>query len=726
MFRTALINKSLRTRRALATWLAATLLVVLALVSGGAHAGDDDPPGRVGRVTESQGQAWVYDTDADEWVALQRNRPITSGSRIAVDGNARLEFRVGSTTVRLAGASELEVRRLDDERIELFLLDGSAALRVRSQDVSREIEVATPEGRFTPRRTGHYRIDRRDGSSVATAWNGELHFENDDSALNVGAGRSAEFWREANTTRYTWSESQNDEFADWVARANREDDRSGAVTRYVSPEMTGYEDLDRNGHWESHPEYGPVWAPTTVVAGWAPYRYGHWTWMQPLGLDLGRRRAVGLRAVPLWPLGRGGRPLVLGARALCRAAGVCAGAGGLGRPRACQRRCAGGGLGATGPARAVLPALRTGRRLLEVGELGAPALVPDCHAAHHSHTGDPLCQPRRSGRPERGAVDRVGVAPADRACRGADRPDGPQRPQQPAVASPRATARRGANHCRAERQQQRRFQCHAVTCMCVRARRLACARHRVRRSNRRRRRWRESASRFRARCGRRRSRGKRSTGAGAGALRGCCLSCRRPRVRHTAAIAARGAPRADPGTRGRIAVREPQRTPQPPARPEMRAADRARRGNPPRRRALRCPPRRRSAAQPAPAPRAAIPPQPQQPQMQQREAQREVQRGRAARGPRAHPGAAARPGPRADALSRKPRSARQGLSCVRSTGHTLSTMIVCALAVGWMRSSWNKRCGLAVNRPRRPAGTAPARRLRPWPATANIASNSCV
>ena len=126
--------------------LTATLLVVLALVSGGAHAGDDDPPGRVGRVTESQGQAWVYDTDADEWVALQRNRPITSGSRIAVDGNARLEFRVGSTTVRLAGASELEVRRLDDERIELFLLDGSAALRVRSQDVSREIEVATAEG----------------------------------------------------------------------------------------------------------------------------------------------------------------------------------------------------------------------------------------------------------------------------------------------------------------------------------------------------------------------------------------------------------------------------------------------------------------------------------------------------------------------------------------------------------------------------------------------------
>jgi hypothetical protein len=47
--------------------------------------------------------------------------------------------------------------------------------------------------------------------------------------------------------------------------------------------MTGYEDLDRHGRWESHPEYGPLWMPTTVVSGWAPYRYGHWTWISPWG-----------------------------------------------------------------------------------------------------------------------------------------------------------------------------------------------------------------------------------------------------------------------------------------------------------------------------------------------------------------------------------------------------------------------------------------------------------
>jgi hypothetical protein len=283
MIRPAELNKTLRSRHWLAKLLAALLLLAMAVAAGAARAADDDPPGRVGRVIESQGQSWLYDTDADEWIELQRNRPITTGNRIAVDGNARLEMRVGSTTLRLAGGSELEIRRLDDERIDVFLVHGSAALRVRSQDVSREIEIATPEGRFTPRRTGHYRIDHRDTTSVATVWSGDLHFENDTNAIDIGAGRSAEFWREANATHYSWAEAQSDEFADWVARANREDDRSGAVTRYVSPEMTGYEDLDRNGRWESHPEYGPLWMPTTVVAGWAPYRYGHWTWISPWG-----------------------------------------------------------------------------------------------------------------------------------------------------------------------------------------------------------------------------------------------------------------------------------------------------------------------------------------------------------------------------------------------------------------------------------------------------------
>ena len=78
---------------------------------------------------------------------------LARGDRVAVDGAARLELRIGSTAVRLSGGSELEIIRLDDDRIDLFLHSGSAAVRVRSPEVAREVELATAEGRFSSRGT---------------------------------------------------------------------------------------------------------------------------------------------------------------------------------------------------------------------------------------------------------------------------------------------------------------------------------------------------------------------------------------------------------------------------------------------------------------------------------------------------------------------------------------------------------------------------------------------
>ena len=90
------------------------------------------------------------------------------------------------------------------------------------------------KSRWPPPRGGSRRAaPATSGSTVATtrasatAWSGELQFEGDDSTLTIPAGRSAEFWREGanNATHYAWGEPVRDDFADWAARANREDDR---------------------------------------------------------------------------------------------------------------------------------------------------------------------------------------------------------------------------------------------------------------------------------------------------------------------------------------------------------------------------------------------------------------------------------------------------------------------------------------------------------------------
>ncbi|HEV2750578.1 MAG TPA: DUF6600 domain-containing protein [Gemmatimonadales bacterium] len=75
---------------------------------------------------------------------------------------------------------------------------------------------------------------------------------------------------------------RSDDWEDWCASRDRrwEDARS---SRYVSRDVIGYEDLDDNGDWRDTPQYGAVWVPRTVATGWAPYRYGHWAWVEPWG-----------------------------------------------------------------------------------------------------------------------------------------------------------------------------------------------------------------------------------------------------------------------------------------------------------------------------------------------------------------------------------------------------------------------------------------------------------
>jgi len=242
-----------------------------------------DPPGRIGRLSDLNGQVWLFSPDSGDWVAASRNQPLTSGDRLSTDAGARAEVRIGSTTLRLDSGSELEVLRLDDDRVALQLHNGSVSARLRNREAAAEFELKTGEGRFKLLRTGRYRFDRIDEASHVTVYNGQALYEGPGSALTVNSGQRAEFWIDAsNTAQYSITEPLRDAFSAWNSERDRGDDRS-ASTRYVSPEMTGVEDLDRHGRWEQSDEYGALWYPRVVVSGWAPYSTGHWAWVRPWG-----------------------------------------------------------------------------------------------------------------------------------------------------------------------------------------------------------------------------------------------------------------------------------------------------------------------------------------------------------------------------------------------------------------------------------------------------------
>ena len=242
-----------------------------------------DPPGRVGRLANVTGQVWLFTPDSGEWVNATRNRPLTAGDRLSTDAGARAEVRIGSTTLRLDSGSELEVLRLDDERVSLQLHNGSLASRLRSREAAAEFDLKTAEGQFTTQRAGRYRFDRMDGTSHLTVYNGQALYEGPRSALTVNSGQRAEFWiDDKDAAQYSITEPQRDAFSAWNGERDRSDDRSVAA-RYVSPEMTGVEDLDRYGRWDQSPEYGSLWIPRGVASGWAPYSTGHWAWVRPWG-----------------------------------------------------------------------------------------------------------------------------------------------------------------------------------------------------------------------------------------------------------------------------------------------------------------------------------------------------------------------------------------------------------------------------------------------------------
>ncbi|HEY2187083.1 MAG TPA: DUF6600 domain-containing protein, partial [Caldimonas sp.] len=242
-----------------------------------------DPPSRVARLSEAEGQVWLYSADNNEWISIARNRPLTSGDRIATDKDARAEVMLGTTTLRLAAATELEIVRLDDTRFQVRLEAGSVAARLRNPQSLAEFSLETDEGQFRALAVGRYRFDRFDRASDVTVFNGQAIYESGNTALPVSAGQHVQFWVDAaGVPQYAMQQPVQDAFAGWNDERDHAED-SVATTRYVSPEMTGADDLNRYGSWEQTPEYGALWVPRAVPVGWAPYSAGHWAWIRPWG-----------------------------------------------------------------------------------------------------------------------------------------------------------------------------------------------------------------------------------------------------------------------------------------------------------------------------------------------------------------------------------------------------------------------------------------------------------
>jgi hypothetical protein len=247
-------------------------------------ADEDDPPARVARMNFAQGQVSFQPGGEGEWVEAVPNRPLTTNDNLWTDRDSRAELHIGSTAIRLGSETSLTFLELDDSTVQLRLAQGSTLIRVRHLDDEDNLEIDTPNLAFRVQGPGEYRVDvNPDGhSTTIDAFHGRGEAIGGGNNYTVVAGQQAIFTGDNNLDYDIEPLPRQDGFDEWAFdRDRREDDDRSA--NYVSREMTGYEDLDDYGRWSYEGNYGPVWVPTGVPAGWAPYRFGHWVWVAPWG-----------------------------------------------------------------------------------------------------------------------------------------------------------------------------------------------------------------------------------------------------------------------------------------------------------------------------------------------------------------------------------------------------------------------------------------------------------
>src|SRR6516164_11029035 len=149
-------------------WLALCTLAFAAsiLAPNRAAADDDDPPGRVARLSFVRGQVSFSPSGTDDWVAAVVNRPITTGDKLWADRDSRAELHIGSASLRISSNTGFSFLNLSDNVTQVQLTAGDLRLRVKRLDENETFEIDTPNLAFSILRPGTYRVNVNEGGDT--------------------------------------------------------------------------------------------------------------------------------------------------------------------------------------------------------------------------------------------------------------------------------------------------------------------------------------------------------------------------------------------------------------------------------------------------------------------------------------------------------------------------------------------------------------------------------
>ncbi len=262
------------------------LAVAAAILICGISPALADPPGLVGRLSYVEGPVSFHTGDQNQWVPATVNFPIIAGDALWTDSAARAEVQIGPAELRMDERTETDMLHVDTNGLQIRIDQGVVNLHLWAMPPGG-VQVVTAPGEVDLLQPGTYHIEAGrpagDGSPGRTAiavLDGEARLVGPRTAVDLQPGEEAVISPDQSSLRL--AEAEATPFDDWALARDRREAGSQSL-QYLSPEMTGYQDLDQSGLWDNLPQYGPIWFPTTVAAGWAPYRYGRWAFVPPWG-----------------------------------------------------------------------------------------------------------------------------------------------------------------------------------------------------------------------------------------------------------------------------------------------------------------------------------------------------------------------------------------------------------------------------------------------------------
>jgi len=280
------MNKTLKNMMSWISLLAGIALLATTLPQRAAaqDQDQDDPPGRVARLGFMQGSVSFQPAGESDWVQAVPNRPMTTGDKLWADRDSRAEVELGSAVIRLAANTGFSFLNLDDRTVQIQITSGALNVSVRRLDRDDVFEVDTPNLAFSAFRPGLYRVEAsEDGNyTVVSVREGQGESTGNGQTYTLYAGQRGTFSGTESLYAEVVDIGRPDDFDNWAYSRDRRHEGSRSA-RYVSHDVVGYEDLDDYGEWRDDRNYGHVWFPTQVAAGWAPYREGHWAWISPWG-----------------------------------------------------------------------------------------------------------------------------------------------------------------------------------------------------------------------------------------------------------------------------------------------------------------------------------------------------------------------------------------------------------------------------------------------------------